>query len=79
MSSDTEAKSNGAMPAHSVVGNDSSPLYSHYGLSKRELFAAMAMQGLTANSVPGDHHVSNICAAEAVAMADALLEALEQQ
>lgn len=43
------------------------------GLTKRELFAAMAMQGLLACDRVSDL----ICATEAVAHADALLTALE--
>lgn len=45
------------------------------GLTKRELFAAMAMQGMLANSDGGDRHQSTI-AAYAVSHADALLTAL---
>lgn len=48
----------------------------HHGLTKRELFAAMAMQGFAANpscSANGERHV-----AEAVQWADALLAALAQ-
>lgn len=48
----------------------------NFGLTKRELFAAMAMQGFAANpscSANGERHV-----AEAVQWADALLDALAQ-
>lgn len=48
----------------------------NFGLTKRELFAAMAMQGFAANpscSANGERHV-----AEAVQWADALLAALAQ-
>lgn len=47
-----------------------------WGLTKRELFAAMAMQGFAANpscSANGERHV-----AEAIQWADALLAALAQ-
>jgi hypothetical protein len=52
--------------------NDSEQL----GLTKREYFAAMAMQGLCANSIPGSHHSFNNTANEAVRYADALLAEL---
>ncbi len=47
------------------------------GLTKREHFAAMAMQGLCADSIPGGHHLPRNLSVEAVQHADALLEALE--
>lgn len=46
------------------------------GLTKRELFAAMAMQGMCANSVPGNHHIPSNLAKEAVWQADELLKEL---
>lgn len=46
------------------------------GLTKRELFAAMAMQGQCANAIPGSHHSFENTAREAVAYADALLKEL---
>ena len=48
-----------------------------YGLIKRELFAAMALQGLLANpSIDGTHQdIAN----DAVDYADALLKALNQK
>lgn len=59
------------------------------GLSKRELFAAMAMQGLSSmrihpNEVEGlltaygVSSISEVCAKEAVARATALIEELER-
>lgn len=48
----------------------------NFGLTKRELFAAMVMQGFAANpscSANGERHV-----AEAIQLADALLAALAQ-
>jgi hypothetical protein len=47
--------------------------FNSFGLSKRELFAAMAMQGIAAGDVTGT--VMNV-AADAVALADALLKEL---
>lgn len=52
--------------------------YSSPGLTKREYFAAMAMQGLCANSIPGGHHHPEARAKEAVQNADALLAELEK-
>jgi len=46
------------------------------GDGQRELFAAMAMQGMCANSIPGSHHHPTNTAREAVAKADALLAEL---
>lgn len=48
------------------------------GLSKREMFAMAAMQGLCANSIAGSHHLPENIALEAVAAADALLAELEK-
>lgn len=48
------------------------------GLSKREYFAAMAMQGLCANSIPGSHHRPGILIPEAIQYADALIEELNK-
>lgn len=51
----------------------SDPEYAQYGLTKREHFAAMAMQGMLANGV----YKSDLAlAVQAVAYADALIEAL---
>ena len=47
------------------------------GLTKREYFAAMAMQGLCANSVPGEHHMPKNLVSEALEYADELLKKLE--
>lgn len=41
------------------------------GLTKREYFAAMALQGFCANSIPGSHHAEH--ARDAVFEADALM------
>lgn len=43
------------------------------GLTKLEYFAAMAMQGLCANSIPGSHHSFKQVASEAVEYAKALI------
>lgn len=48
----------------------------HTGLTKREHFAAMAMQGLCSHS--GDYHLPEHMAKDAVMYADALLAELEK-
>lgn len=48
------------------------------GLSKREYFAAMAMQGLLSNSISGSHRIPKRLSTEAVQYADALLAELER-
>lgn len=48
------------------------------GLTKREYLAAMAMQGLCANSVPGSHHGFKALTSEAVQYADALIDELNK-
>lgn len=55
-----------------------------YGLSKREYFAAKALQGLMVQSIPGNHNSNSEQwnkerAKFAVDMADAVLRALEEK
>ena len=50
----------------------------NYGLTKREYFAAMAMQGLCANSIAGSHNKPSNLAIDAVMYADALLKELDK-
>lgn len=50
----------------------------HHGLSKRELFAAMAMQGLL-GGIPGPHLHFKELATESVRHADALLTELAKR
>jgi len=78
---------NGDLPAMPVVIKEPIArvgITSHYGdvqyagLTKREMFAMAAMQGLCANSIAGSHHTFKNLAAEAVAYADALLAELER-
>lgn len=47
------------------------------GLTKREYFAAMAMQGLCANSIPGEYHRPKELACEALEFADELIKQLD--
>jgi len=47
-------------------------------LIKREYFAAMAMQGICANSIPGSHHMPQATAMDAVGYADALIAELNK-
>ena len=53
-------------------------LSSKIGLTKREYFAAMAMQGLCANSIAGSHNKPSNLAIDAVMYADALLKELDK-
>lgn len=48
------------------------------GLTKREQFAAMAMQGLLSNSFQGPHRDYKPLAIESITYADALLAELER-
>lgn len=45
---------------------------------ERRMFAAMAMQGLCANSIPGNHHQHKWLAADAVNYADTLITELDR-
>lgn len=67
------------LPGH-VYGDGSSelPYAKHDGLTIRQYFAGLAMQGLCANSVPGPHHKSDFLAMEAVQYADALIAELNK-
>lgn len=70
---------NGDLPAMPIEFNGFG-LYApeaHTGLSKREQFAAMAMQGLLANGAGYDLTPERL-AESSLAMTDALLEALER-
>lgn len=51
--------------------------HTEYGLTKREYIATAIAQGLAASPFPGTQHQPKNLAKEAVAIADALLEALE--
>ncbi len=52
------------------------PLLNHYGLTKRELFAAMAMQGIASNPNAATTEGPDVVAGAAVEAADALLAEL---
>jgi len=49
-----------------------------FGLTKREYFAAMAMQGLCANSIPGNHHKPETLCKDAVEYTNALIKELDK-
>jgi hypothetical protein len=53
--------------------------YSDSGLTKREYFAAMAMQGICANSSLAERSSYNSFAEWSVQQADALIEALNKE
>lgn len=48
------------------------------GLTKREYFAIKALQGLLANSIPGNHHIPDTQVGNAVDYADRLLAELKR-
>lgn len=72
-------------PAYPFINTEDSEVAEvHYGLTKREYFAAKAMQGLLAGDFPEKSIHNNIglpeihlIACESVAYADALLKQLE--
>ena len=73
---------NGDMPAipfeevRSRIHGSPDKWINHKGLTKREMIAMVAMQGLCAHS--GDYHTFADMASDAVNYADALLAALER-
>lgn len=72
------AQSNGDACAGTTC--DASGLIASFGLTKREEFAARAMQGMLASETDDAYYESKDEAARhAVLMADALLRALEQE
>ena len=67
-----------AMPVTDSNGPFMQPAGPSVGLSKREHFAAMAMQGLMSAGIAGRHNRLEVLIPEAVRAADALLKALEE-
>lgn len=67
----------GNEPINSIPDLNNHPS-SWYGLTKREYFAAMAMQGILGNPYMKNYPKNKI-AEESVAMADALINALNEQ
>ncbi len=70
---------NGSEPAFAQVGTDlfSKP-FLFGGLTKRELFAAMALQGVMSADLQ-DQLTYQQCSAQAVKAADALIEELNKE
>ena len=65
------------MNARAIIGYlKPSVEFINSGLSKRELFAAMAMQGLLAQGIPGRHNQIDIVVGSAIKHADRLLKEL---
>lgn len=63
--------------AYEINGNgDHVVRFVHGGFTKREMLAAMAMQGICGDGIPGSHHGHDETAEQAVAYADALLKEL---
>jgi hypothetical protein len=75
----TDEYRNADQMAFPVQGADyAGSLYPEKGLTKRELFAAMAMQGLAPAYAQGGDFAEKHVAKGAVLVADALLAALEK-
>lgn len=71
----TELRSHTIGSANAYPAGDFRYVRVESGLSKRELFAAMAMQGILARDAASDMG----CAAKALAYADALINALTDE
>lgn len=71
----SKEKKNGELSIYPVDYNNDG----FFGLTKREQFAAMAMQGLCASGVPGTHNQPKNLSVEAVQHADALLAELDKE
>ena len=75
-----DPKENGKECAFPIERSGEGPMVEYYGLTKREHFAAMAMQGLALHAIGGascdSEHRLKYTAREAVKIADALLRAL---
>jgi len=79
MSNDERAAMNGRDMAFPVLDCEQTPNNTfQLGLTKRELFAAMAMQGLVGQYAQGGMFMETHVAKGAVLYADALLAALEK-
>ena len=69
----------GNMKVLQTVSNQAFPSYvNNYGLTKREYFAAKAMQGICSDGIAGPHHSFQQTAKDAVVYADALIKALAE-
>jgi len=69
------------LPAYPTSPNKNDPAWAAAcdgGLTKRELVAAMAMQGLCGCSIPGPHNRPKNRAREAIESADELLKYLDE-
>lgn len=76
---DQVARINAQDSAYAVAGYQTPNgdlIYGAPGLTKREMFAAMAMQGICGDGIPGSHHKHATTAMDAVSYADELLKAL---
>ena len=70
--SDTLNKNKGAFACVDDVN------YLQHGLSKREYFAGLAMQGICGDGIAGPHHIAEQTAIQSVRYADALLKELDK-
>ena len=71
-----ETKHNDSAHPYTYTGHNDGFVYSEGGLTKREYFAAMAMQGFCSTSSLMSQHDNKVVANFAVCQADALIEAL---
>lgn len=67
-----------AMPESIAINPDSEVYYRNAGLTKREYFAGLAMQGILAAQQPNQCYLLSDTAKAAVEQTDALLKALEE-
>lgn len=73
--SNAEQSSSTVLPQTFAIGEISQTVG---GLTKRELFAAMCLQGIMANSIPGSHHNLKEAVNDSIQYTDALLAELEK-
>ena len=69
---------NGNDPAFANSGIEAANSWAEHGLTKREYFAAMALQGIS-SYIDREDEIVKDAAALSVEMADALIEALNKQ
>lgn len=68
-----------AFPHTELDSYSGTPCNQHFGLTKRELFAAMAMQGILANSEITKSHKDLNIEKTAIKCADALINELNKE
>lgn len=71
-------KTNGNESIHREPKDDVQFNSQTFGLTKREYFAVMAMQGLSVAAIPGGHNMTSEVVRDAVQRADALIAELNK-